>query len=86
MNKNFEALQKAQEENAELKERAAEIEKKLQSCVSEYIKLAAEYGITLEITDFNPAGVPISDEKLEKVAGGIGEAIPGERTKGTLFF
>ncbi len=71
MNKNFEAFQKAEEENAELKEKAAEIEKKLQSCVSEYIKLAADYGITLETKDFNPAGEALSDEDLEKVSGGI---------------
>ncbi len=70
MNKNFEALQKAEEGNAELKEKAAEMEEKLQSCVIEYIKLAAEYGITLETSDFNPAGQPVTDEDLEKITGG----------------
>ncbi len=71
MNKNFEALQKAEEKNAELKEKAAEIEKKLQSCVKEYIQLAAEYGITLETSDFNPAGQLVNEEDLEKISGGL---------------
>ncbi len=47
------------------------MEKKLQSCVSEYIKLAAEYGITLETSDFNPARQAVTEKDLEKITGGV---------------
>ncbi len=72
MNKNFEVFKKAAEENAELKEKAAELEKKIRNLIDEYIKLAAEYGITLELSDFYPAGGSLTDADLEKVTGGLG--------------
>ncbi len=56
---NTAAIQKlidAEKDNPALKEQAAELEKKLQGGVDDYIALAREYGLTLTPEDFNPNG------------------------------
>lgn len=65
-------LLEAMEQNAELKAKIDELDKKPDSAINDYIQLASEYGIELKEEDFKPADMQgeVSDEELDAVAGG----------------
>ncbi len=49
----FSSLVVVEDDNPDLKEKAAALEEKLQQIVNDYIETAAEYGLTLTPADFN---------------------------------
>ncbi len=59
------------EQNGELKKQVERLDAQKDSQPSDYIDLAAEYGLKLSETDFHPAGAgELSEDELDAVAGG----------------
>ena len=59
------------EQNEELKKKVKELDARSDSQPSDYIAFAAEYGITIQETDFQfKKSGELSDDELDAVAGG----------------
>lgn len=59
------------EEDEGLKQKVANLDAKIDSQVSDYIALAAEYGVDLTEADFQPMDAgELSEDELDTVAGG----------------
>lgn len=59
------------ERNEELKNKVAQMDADIHTQVSDYIALAAEYGVELTEADFQPASAgELSEDELDAVAGG----------------
>lgn len=59
------------EKNPEVKQKVTEMDANIDTKVSDYIALAAEYGVKLTEADFQPSGEQeLSEDELDAVAGG----------------
>ncbi len=59
------------EKNPEVKQKVAEMDANIDTKMSDYIALAAEYGVKLTEADFQPSDAQeLSEDELDAVAGG----------------